>query len=61
MDENLLRNLLYYTARAELTRPPRPGLRQKYHLEKALNDGAETGRHFHKTMISAPDPGLSAA
>ncbi|HMY38758.1 MAG TPA: Hpt domain-containing protein, partial [Marinagarivorans sp.] len=31
-------------------------LRQKYHLEKALNDGAETGRHFHKTMISAPDP-----
>lgn len=56
VDENLLRNLLYYTARAERLGPHGQALRQKYHLEKALNDGAETGRHFHKTMISAPDP-----
>lgn len=55
-DENLLRNLLYYTARAERLGPHGQTLRQKYHLDKALNDGAETGRHFHKTMISAPDP-----
>ncbi|HEY6527555.1 MAG TPA: Hpt domain-containing protein [Cellvibrionaceae bacterium] len=56
VDENLLRNLLYYTARAERMGPHGQALRQKYHLDKALKDGAETGRHFHKTMISAPDP-----
>lgn len=56
VDENLLRNLLYYTARAERMGARGQALRQKYHLDKALNDGAETGRHFHKTMISAPDP-----
>jgi chemosensory pili system protein ChpA (sensor histidine kinase/response regulator) len=55
-NEGLLRNLLYYVARAERFGPRTQVLRQKYQLDKALNDGAVTGRHFHKTMISAPDP-----
>ncbi len=54
--DGLLKNILYYVARVEHPGPRALQLRQKYQLENALNDGATTGRDFHKTMISAPDP-----
>ncbi len=54
--ESLLKNLLYYIARAEEGGERVAKVKQLYHLDAALLYGAASGRSSDKDFISAPDP-----
>lgn len=54
--ESLLRNLLYYVARAEDGGPRAAQVKRQYALDKALLGGSSTRKPVSKGLISPPEP-----
>ncbi|WP_075186246.1 Hpt domain-containing protein [Teredinibacter haidensis] len=54
--ENLLKNLLYYVARAESGGKKVNRVKQRYSLSEALLDGVSIGDEGSSDSLSAPDP-----